>query len=267
MSCALIDCEGKRHQLQDDLESFIYVVLYLAFRYLQTPSTKDTLRKFMDGIFNNPEAGPAKYTFFIRRTTIHNFRVAFSTSPPMLAWYRTASKYAAEWLLSDYSQMASNDSNDGKLEFVNPGKVPSTIMFHDHHALLALWEDQLKEEAWKYLEEDGAPEDVGAFDHLPGFDTYTSIHNPVFRASHSEIFQSPSASGSGPGVMGSGNKRKATTNVNEPDSRPQRMTRPRTWAQVEAWRDAEERTEGIVDGEELFVRVLMPQPKKAVTYS
>ncbi|KAJ7577474.1 hypothetical protein C8J56DRAFT_1061131 [Mycena floridula] len=50
MSSRLLDNLNKRPELQDDLEAFVHVMLYISFRYLKTNSTQNQLLYFLDRV-------------------------------------------------------------------------------------------------------------------------------------------------------------------------------------------------------------------------
>ncbi|KAJ7577497.1 hypothetical protein C8J56DRAFT_749954, partial [Mycena floridula] len=53
MSSRLSDNLNKGPKLQDDLEAFVHVMLYVSFRYLKTDSTQNQLLYFLDRLYND----------------------------------------------------------------------------------------------------------------------------------------------------------------------------------------------------------------------
>ncbi|KAJ7589487.1 hypothetical protein C8J56DRAFT_784999 [Mycena floridula] len=143
MSTRLNKHTNKRHQLQDDLESFLHVVMYTAFRYLDTDTESAILRKFIDDVYNSRRN--YKQLFFDHPDDVFDKKVIFKDSPAITSWVLEACSYASEWLSCPASKFRSSGCETG---FPHPdaaSNVPDDIRFHNHDALDALWTSHLQE--------------------------------------------------------------------------------------------------------------------------
>ncbi|KAJ7589507.1 hypothetical protein C8J56DRAFT_826732 [Mycena floridula] len=143
MSTRLNNHTNKRHQLQDDLESFLHVVMYTAFRYLDTDTEPVILRKFIDKVYNS--RFNLKQLFFEDSEDVFEKEVVFKDSPTITSWVLEACSFASEWLRCPASKFRSSGRDTG---FKNPdaaSNVPDNIRFHNHDALNDLWTSHLQE--------------------------------------------------------------------------------------------------------------------------
>lgn len=179
-SSRLLSITGKEHVVQDDLESFIHVVLYYGLRYLNHNEV-DNLKATMWMIFErcytlsdgSSSGGSGKAVMFYSRMHIpHGF--AFTGNAPMTAWLNTVIKAVRQLLvyhdnLNNALEAAS--STDPLLrELLMEIGSTSTTSFDDlylrtHDSMADWWRVTLAKPGW--------PTDESPHDQLP--DTESDI--------------------------------------------------------------------------------------------
>ena len=142
MSTRLCQFGRKKHQLQDDLESFVHVVMYTALRYMRNNYWRDILQESMQ-IYN--EGGSSKFAMFFDGLVL---QLDLPDAPPLVRWIEKACDLGKEWLLSQYSKVRPNNRETDPTILLESDPVPETIGFHDHKALLELWKLTLDSEDW-----------------------------------------------------------------------------------------------------------------------
>ena len=149
LSTRLCQFGRKKHQLQDDLESFVHVVMYTTLRYMRNEYSQATLQKHMKSIYD--EGRYAKYTTFgDGLAPFMGSKLVLLDAPPLVRWIEMACDLVKEWLLSSYSKVSVDTSTEATI-LLESGPVPDTIRFHDHTALLELWKSTLDSEDWNKL--------------------------------------------------------------------------------------------------------------------
>lgn len=177
MSAGILRWPSKQHQLQDDFESFVNVVVYVAFRYLQTPLLDKDLGEWMDGVFNGAKCAGNKRDFFARPKASLGSSIDFPSSPPLANWLTKACQLTAEWQQSPSAEVTRSTVNGRTVMLLdNPGPVPDNVAFHSHKALLDLWDEALNPDKWINVS------DTGAVDRLPGYDAVPATDRVVHLA-------------------------------------------------------------------------------------
>ena len=156
MSIKLLKDPADLHELQDDLESFCYVVLYLALRYL--PHNKvSNLPAIMANVFehhyNVPTGvfgGNGKYAMVGSRGYIGK-DLAFIDNEPLTSWIDVALRFLKDWY----------DYLDQSIKYMPPGTTLLKLKDRplcDHEALDQTFQTALAKK-W--------PSNDKAVDHLP----------------------------------------------------------------------------------------------------
>ena len=136
----------KKHQLQDDLESFVHVVMYTTLRYMRNKYTQAQLQQGMKSLYD--ESSNQKPAMFLDGLDQHmGSELVLPDAPPLVRWIAMACDLVKEWLSSTYSKV-SIDTRTQATILLASGPVPDTIRFHDHTALLELWKSTLDSEDW-----------------------------------------------------------------------------------------------------------------------
>ena len=142
----LCECGHKKHQLQDDLESFVHVVMYTTLRYMRSNYSQAKLQQNIAKIYD--EGANEKFAVFSKGLAKYMLSpLVLPDALPLVNWIETACLLGKEWLSSKYSEVIS----DPRTEIITPlesGPVPESIGFHDHTALLELWKSTLDSEDW-----------------------------------------------------------------------------------------------------------------------
>ena len=139
----------KRHQLQDDLESFVHVVMYTTLRYMKNDYDLKELSENMERIYEKD--AEHKLLLFSKGLTSYMTMTGELVLPyaaSIVLWVEGACGYVKEWLDCPYSVVKKNQKTQ-TLSLVNPGPVPDSIRLHSHDALLRLWNSQLAPDLWK----------------------------------------------------------------------------------------------------------------------
>ncbi|KAG6819382.1 hypothetical protein H0H93_012346 [Arthromyces matolae] len=113
MSSLLLAGHHSAHTIQDDMESFVLIVIYHALRYFEHNQARRTLY-IINQVFNNRtvlpdgdcEGGEGRLALFQNKNYItRNFQL---TSPPLHRWVWTTIKVVREWIRSELP----NDDDD-----------------------------------------------------------------------------------------------------------------------------------------------------------
>ena len=146
LSAMLCHVPRKKHQLQDDLESFIHVVMYTALRYMRNTYSQQVLANQMEALYDN--AKPHKPSmFFFGLADFMSSPFVLPDAPPLVKWIEEVCVFANQWLVCPYSR-ATIDPITQKTMLVMPGPVPTDISLHNHDAMLQLWKSALESEDW-----------------------------------------------------------------------------------------------------------------------
>jgi hypothetical protein len=156
---------GKVHDVQDDIESFVLVVLYHILRYTGHNKTEDIpviMKRVFDDYIVWPNGtvtgGEGKQAMFERRRYIGK-DLRFTNNQPVNAWFRFAMRAVKEW------QQAMDPAYDDDITDLGYGNldapaVPSEeLLLRDHRELAKVWR--------KILDEPGWPVDDEATDYFP----------------------------------------------------------------------------------------------------
>ena len=136
----------KKRQLQDDLESFLYVVLYTALRYMPNGYTERLKLLYMKmGELFSAEPSMKSRALQIGFAEYMGGKLDLPHAPPLVTWIEKTRDLVDEWLRSPYSIA---DLKTKSTTFENPGPVPSHIGLHNHDALLRLCDSMLEPELW-----------------------------------------------------------------------------------------------------------------------
>lgn len=169
MSVNLCEFRRKVHQLQDDLEAFVHVVLYTAFRYVQTPMQGGDLKQFLQDVYRD-ESSTKKRELLTCPEKTFTQPIVFPNSPPLTKWVSKACEYGKQWIQSPFTEITIDE--DGT-HLAHPGTVPSDIAFCNHHALADLWRKILADEDWTGVAQ------IAANDNTPS-DTQLKAPVPLF---------------------------------------------------------------------------------------
>ena len=146
LSTKLCEYERKKHQLQDDLESFVHTVMYTTLRYMRSDYSQARLQDTMAKIYD--KGGDIKISMFISGLSDYMYSpLVLPDAPPLVNWIETACELGREWLFSKYSKVIINRTTR-VTTLLESGPVPETIGFHDHTALIELWKSTLDSEEW-----------------------------------------------------------------------------------------------------------------------
>src|SRR5277367_3330717 len=148
MSCRLLQNPEKIHEVQDDLESHFYLVLYLAMRYMSHNMTHDILST-MDALFDDyivhhdgtATGGDRKISFIITKQPPR-----LDNNPALNDFMPAAQEYFTEWIWNTRGAVRNDETT-------------SHLALHDHSKLLSLFEKTYTSGQW--------PENDAAKDYLP----------------------------------------------------------------------------------------------------
>ncbi|KAG6850219.1 hypothetical protein H0H93_016398 [Arthromyces matolae] len=158
MSCLILQRHHSIHTIQDDMESFIYVMLYHALRYLEhnlrDPPTPDILGQIFDYAILKPDGtfygGSFKETLFVSPTYLGSQSGFAISSVPFQSWWRWAHKAASRWILH---HIAKTEPVDELLSDIDEDDPPPTISveklkFRDHTAMSQVFAKCLASNRW-----------------------------------------------------------------------------------------------------------------------
>ncbi|KAK0495807.1 hypothetical protein EDD18DRAFT_1167474 [Armillaria luteobubalina] len=154
MSIALLDQTTKKHEPQDDFESFIYVMLYYDLRYLPHNEVGPGLKNLVSFIFDlsielgngHCCGGPTKCSLVHRLSPLRpDFRFGCS---PFNIWIRQMLSATNQWQMVRTQQTALPEETP--LRLVEPTRIidPEKAVFYDHSRLEVIWKKVLEMDGW-----------------------------------------------------------------------------------------------------------------------
>ena len=146
LSAMLCHVPRKKHQLQDDLESFIHVVMYTALRYMHNTYSQQVLADQIETLYNSARPHKTVMLFFGLACFVC-IPFVLPDAPPLVKWIEQACMFGRQWLESPHS-LATTDPITEKTTLEMPGPVPTDISLHNHDAMLQLWKSALESEDW-----------------------------------------------------------------------------------------------------------------------
>jgi hypothetical protein len=176
------------HTLQDDLESFVHVVLYHSIRYL--PHNKFFLiKEILSNVFDEARVsngrtvgGQGKAAMFSNRDHIEDLE--FETNGPLTSWVEYALLASKEWI--DHVGPGLRRHIKPEFDFDEETKQfqptqtaqtpPKPLRFKDHSGLERVWEKALALDAWPLAD--------GAVDRLPQDSAPDSVANASTSKKH-----------------------------------------------------------------------------------
>ncbi|KAG5635889.1 hypothetical protein H0H81_009770, partial [Sphagnurus paluster] len=154
MSCLLLMDHHSVHTVQDDMESFVYVILYIGLCYLEHNKPRDTLyimseifdheKVDADGKCTGGENKKAMIRGFAKLGDDFHF-----TCEPLDLWFRAVLKMLREWI--DYVSpppTASLNPLDDFLEPTVPRPPIESLRLYDHKKMAALFTNTLALPGW-----------------------------------------------------------------------------------------------------------------------
>jgi len=154
MSSALLRLSTKLHNLQDDLESFFYLVLYLSISKLPfTTKVARSKRTIIDSIFAQCTfddvlgtyiGGSEKYMLIRDREDSFLAGLDFTDNVPLTDWFY-ATLDALEQLRNLLNAMARSRADDEKKKLEEDFE---NLKLHNHDYLKGLFEKALGEVGW-----------------------------------------------------------------------------------------------------------------------
>ncbi|KAK0209045.1 hypothetical protein DFS33DRAFT_497825 [Desarmillaria ectypa] len=151
MSIGLLRDRKKKHEPQDDFESFIYVMLYHGLCYLRHrkvgPGLRDTVALIFDDNVDNGDGtwsgGNVKAALTHRDKGVLGVNFRFD-SGPFNALMKEALAAIGEW--RDF--LTPEEPSDAPVRRVAPAIDPATLLFRDHTDLKSLWKWVLDMDKW-----------------------------------------------------------------------------------------------------------------------
>ncbi|KAF9461774.1 hypothetical protein BDZ94DRAFT_1220970 [Collybia nuda] len=152
---------GKFHNAQDDMESFIHVVLYHGLRFLEHtpfPNLRDTMVRIFDDysvdLNGTYRGGLGKKAMFLNRDRIPpDFE--FAGNIPLNYWLNFVMDAVKEWINYEMSPVVNShptlhDSHFSRRRTqVTPTPVDSSLLIlKDHKELAEVWEEVLTHPKW-----------------------------------------------------------------------------------------------------------------------
>ncbi|KAF8066957.1 hypothetical protein FPV67DRAFT_1670421 [Lyophyllum atratum] len=118
MSCLLLKDKNKRHTIQDDIESFVYIVLYHSMRYLpHNKSAPEVLLYIVKLIFDQHSfvkgvriGGGMKRALFQLKGDFDDFSgFELDNHPPLNGWIKEAFDFVEQWLAATVKKTPDED--------------------------------------------------------------------------------------------------------------------------------------------------------------
>jgi hypothetical protein len=169
MSIKISGHRKKLHQLQDDLESFVHVLVYTSLRYCQSNINEAPLRRIFTKAFGPYDCSADKYHLYMDPDEWFKIELRFSGLMPLTDWIVKAMRHVQEWTRSPYAKMKLPDGPTGADELDESARPYRSIYqasddtttpeFRNHAALKNLWEECLQKERWKGLDDRRAAHD------------------------------------------------------------------------------------------------------------
>jgi len=153
ISTLLLRKRGKCHWLQDDLESFVLLVLYHGLRY--TRHNKITrlsyiMRQVFDESFEDDGfmlGGECKYSMFVAEAFIGE-DLAFTDNPALTQWIQSALKAVKQWIIYAKSRLAERRDRP-----FHPSDGPTEELELRDHEQLAQAFDIALSQSWPTTDE------------------------------------------------------------------------------------------------------------------
>ncbi|KAG6883396.1 hypothetical protein C0995_012354 [Termitomyces sp. Mi166 len=170
MSYLLVSRDHFIHTIQDDMESFIHIMLYFALRYLKHSSGRWNVPTILSNIFDNEGydldghlvGGAGKRPLFMDKFCLgHNFKFS---SAPLQSWWQWALIAARQWI--QYSYDSVHGSSEG-IPFPDQDTEPvevTNLQLCDHSKMAWMFKMCLASRNWPENEPrpvDAAPEAGG----------------------------------------------------------------------------------------------------------
>ncbi|KAK0494682.1 hypothetical protein EDD18DRAFT_1175629 [Armillaria luteobubalina] len=153
MSIALLDQTTKKHEPQDDFESFIYVMLYHGLSYLAHNQARSGLRNLMIFIFDvGIDVGDGQWCGGAAKTAlVHSLKplrpdFRFESSP-FNFWIRQMLTATGQWQIVRTQTRTLPEDNAFTLLEV-PTIDPKKATFYDHSRLESFWKKVLEMDGW-----------------------------------------------------------------------------------------------------------------------
>ena len=169
MSIKLLKNPTDLHELQDDLESFCYVVLYLALRYLPHNVVPD-LPMIMANVFENYYTaqtvvrGGIGKSAMVRERAFIGPNLEFTNNEPLTTWIQITLRVIKDW----YCYLEYLDESCGP-QYVLPGTSINAAA-HDSHWKLndrPMRDHKALDQNFRIALEKTWPQNDKAVDHLP----------------------------------------------------------------------------------------------------
>ncbi len=154
MSIALLRNRNKKHAVQDDFESFIYVMLYHGLRYLAHNQPRSGLRSIMTSIFdgginvgNGQWHGGTVKTALARDLDPLRPDFQFNCTPFDL-WITEMLSAIDQWIGVLKARKRTQPDDSAVNSNVDPTTDAKKVMFHDHSRLDSFWKKVLGMDGW-----------------------------------------------------------------------------------------------------------------------
>ncbi|KIL61118.1 hypothetical protein M378DRAFT_26204 [Amanita muscaria Koide BX008] len=147
ISTLLLKRPGKAHWLQDDIESFVLVVLYHGLRYANHNKI-DKLHYIMHRVFDDSYevngtimGGVGKHSMFLVGGYLSR-EYAFTGNPALTQWKQSAFKAIAQWIVHAEQKLWENES------FHPSVGLGQEYALRDHKELARAFEIALSSQSW-----------------------------------------------------------------------------------------------------------------------
>ncbi|CAA7269097.1 unnamed protein product [Cyclocybe aegerita] len=159
LSARLLKNPLKIHSVQDDLESFFFLVLYYSIRYIPNDQGIQELKELHAELFEECRwrsaigqyvGGQGK--FFMITEGYHSLSVDFMDHKPLQKWLRSALRCIARfyWYCIDVERKHFEEHKDEALPVprVLVPPLPATILLHNHEYFSSLFKTALEAPGW-----------------------------------------------------------------------------------------------------------------------
>ncbi|KAG7448789.1 uncharacterized protein BT62DRAFT_889320 [Guyanagaster necrorhizus] len=149
MSIGLLRNRNKKHEAQDDFESFIYVMLHHGLRYMTHSAVGHGLRNIISSIFDIAiDVGNGQWVGALGKGALvhgsgplpEDFHFA---CVPFTKWIEDALEAINEWDIFSQSKRLSTKKHRSK-----PAMDFATLVFCDHQPLKLMWQKMLGMDGW-----------------------------------------------------------------------------------------------------------------------
>ncbi|GLB42316.1 hypothetical protein LshimejAT787_1103310 [Lyophyllum shimeji] len=178
MSCLLLQNHHPLHTIQDDMESFVHVILYHAIRYL--PHNKSLMTQYiLDNVFSNQNilangdyyGGEGKRAVFMRDSIAD---LVFTANAPLTDWVEFARDAVRDWIAHvdpRHKDKRGRVLGKAKNSSAAPVTAPSDLDLTDHESMASAFADCLLFADW--------PPDDTPIDALAGLQQRSSTTRSV----------------------------------------------------------------------------------------